>query len=180
MSWMDVLSRIEVFTEQQIVSSATASEIDMEAFESFMRAQGKQTESEPQPEIDDDLRSASVCAELDGVHRPTLYGLMVFGRGPQRYPHTLSLFVQCSRYAGIDRAWEAISVAEAEGRLEDQVHRTMDWFRSLGHGERYRGVLREDLPLMPANVLREAVAGLGRSNGEYSSEDGSRQCTRSR
>ena len=146
-----------VFTEGQIVSSATASEIDMEAFESFMKAQGKQIEDDPQPETDDDLHNASVCAELDGVLRPTLYGLMVFGRGPQRYPHTLSLFVQCARYAGLDRAAEAISVGEAKGRLEDQVSRAMGWFQSLGRGERYQGVHREDLPLMPYHVLREAV-----------------------
>ena len=146
-----------VFTERQIVSSATASEIDMEAFESFMRAQGKQTDDGPQPETDDDLRNASVCAELDGVLRPTLYGLMVFGRGPQRYPRTLSLFVQCARYAGLDRAAEAISVGEAKGRLEDQVGRAMGWFQSLGRGERYHGLRREDLPLMPEHVLREAV-----------------------
>ncbi len=35
--------------------------------------------------------------------------------------------------------------------------RAMGWFRSLGHGERYRGIYREDLPLMPENVLREAL-----------------------
>ena len=143
---------MRVFTEQQIVSSATASEIDMEAFQSFMRAQGKQTEDDPQPETDDDLRNASVCGDLDGVLRPTLYGLMVFGRGPQRYPRTLSLFVQCARYAGLDRAAEAVSVGEAKGRLEDQVDRAVGWFRSLGRGERYNGLHREDLPLMPEHV----------------------------
>ena len=143
--------------EQQVVSSAAVSEIDMEAFESFMRAQGRQTEHGPQPEVDDDLRNASVCAELDGVLRPTLYGLMVFGRGPQRYPHTVSLFVQCVRYAGRDRAAATISAGDAKGRLEDQVDRAMGWFQSLGHGERYRGIYREDLPLMPESVLREAL-----------------------
>lgn len=146
-----------VLTERQVITSATASEIDIEAFESFMKAQGKQTEDDPQPETDDDLRNASVCAELDGVLRPTLYGLMVFGRGPQRFPHTLSLFVQCARYAGLDRASEAISVGEARGRLEDQVSRAMGWFQSLGRRERYSGLYREDLPLMPEHVLREAV-----------------------
>ncbi len=146
-----------VFTEQQIVASATVHEIDMEAFESFMRAQGKDTEDGPQPERDDDLCNASVCADMDGVLRPTLYGLMVFGRGPQRYPHTLSLFVQCARYAGLDRASDTISVAEAKGRIEDQVHRAVGWFRGLGRGERYQGIYREDLPIVPEHVFREAV-----------------------
>ena len=146
-----------VLTERQVIHSATVSEIDMEAFGSFMRAQGKETEGGPQPDIDDDLRNASVCADLEGILRPTLYGLMVFGRGPQRYPHTLSLFVQCVRYAGLDRASEPISVGEAKGRLEDQVHRAVGWFQSLGRREEYQGIVRNDLPLMPESVLREAV-----------------------
>ena len=50
-----------------------------------------------------------------------------------------------------------MSVGEAKGRLEDQVDRAMGWFQSLGRGERYRGLYREDLPLMPEHVLREAV-----------------------
>ena len=181
MKWAGVLSRIEagedaatvapspselqellnsfgvVLTERQIIPSATVNEIDMEAFDGFMRAQGKETEEEPQPDFDADLRNASVCVDLDGTLRPTLYGLMVFGRGPQRYPHTLSLFVRCVRYAGLDRAADAISVGEAKGRLEDQVDRAMGWFRSLGRREEYHGIRRKDLPLMPETVLREAV-----------------------
>ena len=63
-------------------------EIDFSAVQSFMRAQGLDTEREPQPAHADDLRNASVADELDGVLRPTLYGLMVFGRDPQAHPHT--------------------------------------------------------------------------------------------
>ncbi len=146
-----------VFTESQVVTSATAGEIDLEAFNSFMRMQGKEMDDEPQPCIDDALRNASVCADLDGVLRPTLYGLMVFGRGPQRYPQTLSLFVQCSAYAGADRAGNVLAAGEAKGRLEDQVERAVGWFASLGRGERYVGLYREDLPLLPERVVREAV-----------------------
>ena len=43
---------MRVFTEHQIISSATVSEIDIEAFGSLVRAQGKQTEDDPQPETD--------------------------------------------------------------------------------------------------------------------------------
>ena len=144
-------------TELWTIPSATANEIDMEAFDSFMRAQGAQPEGGTQPGTDEDLRDASVCAECDGILRPTLYGLMVFGRGPQRYRRALSLFVHCVRYAGLDRGVRAISVGEAKGRLEDQVDRAMGWFRSLGRREEYHGILREDIPLMPEAVLREAL-----------------------
>ena len=146
-----------VFTERQIVSSATVSEIDMEAFESFMRAQGKQSEDDPQPETDDDLRDASVCAELDGVLRPTLYGLMVFGRGPQRYPapsaYSFSaLGTRVSIAPPRQSAWE-------RPRAGSRTRWVARWAgsSSLGRAERYHGLHREDRPLMPEHVLREAV-----------------------
>ena len=72
-----------VLTEQQIVPTAHLDDIDFGAVRSFMRAQGLDTEQTPQPAREDDLRNASVIDELDGVLRPTLYGLMVFGRDPQ-------------------------------------------------------------------------------------------------
>ena len=145
-------------TELWIVRSATANEIDMEAFDSFKRAvDGRTGEDARRPGTDDDLRDAHVCEEVDGVLRPTLYGVMFFGRGPQRYPRTLSLFVQCARYGGLDRGARPISVGEAKGRLEDRVGRAMGWFRSLGRREQYHGILREDIPLMPEPVLREAL-----------------------
>ena len=146
-----------IFTERRTVSSATARDIDADAFRSFMQAQGKRTEGEPQPDVDQDLRNASVCDWLDGVLRPTLYGLMVFGRDPQGHPHTTSLFIQCAAYAGADQASDVLSAGEGKGRLDEQVNRSMGWFRSLGRREVYRGPYREDIPSVPEEVLREAL-----------------------
>ncbi|MDD9986251.1 MAG: putative DNA binding domain-containing protein [Spirochaetaceae bacterium] len=146
-----------VLTEQQIIPAAQLDDIDFGAVRSFMQAQGLDTEQTPQPARDDDLRNTSVTDELDGVLRPTLYGLMVFGRDPQAYPHTLSLFVQCAAYGGTDQAAEVLSAGEAKGRLADQVHRAMGWFRSLGRRESYEGLRRRDLPRLPEPALREAL-----------------------
>lgn len=146
-----------IFTEQQTVPSATAGDIDVDAFRSFMQAQGKRTEEGLQPDVDQDLRNASVCSRLDGVLRPTLYGLMVFGRDPQGHPHTASLFIQCAAYAGANRASDVLNTGEGKGRLDEQVNRSMGWFRSLGRREIYRGLYREDIPLVPEEVLREAL-----------------------
>ena len=121
-----------VLTEKQIIPSAAVDDIDFGAVRSYLRAQGLDMEEAPQPARDDDLRNASVVDELDGVLRPTLYGLMTFGRDPQSFPHTLSLFVQCAAYGGTDQAAEVLSAGEGRGRLEDQVNRAMGWFRSLG------------------------------------------------
>lgn len=140
-------------TERWAVPTAAVADIDFGAVRSFLKRQGFDMEQEPQPAHEDDLRNAGIADELDGVLRPTLYGLMVFGRDPQACVHTLSFFVQCCLYAGLDQAADVLSAAESQGRLEDQVRRSMGWFRSLGRREVYR----EDIPPIPEDALREAL-----------------------
>ena len=146
-----------VLTEKQVVPQASVDDIDFGAVRTFMEAQGLDIEQAPQPAREDDLRNGSVIDELGGALHPTLYGLMVFGRDPQAYPHTLSLFVQCAAYGGGDQAADVLSAGEGKGRLEDQVRRAVGWFRSLGRAEVYRGLHREDVPLLPEPALREAL-----------------------
>ena len=146
-----------VFTEKQVVPTATVQDLDLDAFHSFMRAQGKDTEEEPQPEIASDLHNASVAEDFDGVLRPTLYGLMAFGKKPQAQPHTTNLFIQWAAYKGTDRGSDVVLVGESKGRLVDQVRRTADWVRSLGWRERYHDFIREDIPIIPNNILREVL-----------------------
>ena len=146
-----------VFTELLIVSSATVEALDFGAIRGFLSEQRFGLDTPPQPASDGDLRNASMVAALDGVLRPTLYGFMLFGRDPQASPHTTSLFVQCAAYGGADQAAEVLSAGESRGRLEDQVNRSVGWFRSLGQREIYEGLYRKDVPPMPYEALREAL-----------------------
>ena len=146
-----------VLTEEQVIPSASIEDIDAGSFRSFLRAQGLDTEEEPQPPIGDDLRNRRILAEFDGTRRPTLYGLMAFGREPQAHLQTTSFFVQCAAYSGEDRASEVILTGEGKGRLDEQVRRASGWVRGLGWTERYHGLEREDRPLIPEKALREAI-----------------------
>ena len=146
-----------VLNEEQVITAARLADIDVGAFRTHQRRQGIDTEDEPPIEIEDDLLGAGVLSKADGELKPTLYGLMVFGRGPQNYPQCGSFYVQCARYLGKDRAADIASAGDSSGRLEDQINRSMGWFRSLGRAERYRGWHREDLRLVPEKALREAI-----------------------
>ena len=146
-----------VLTEEQVIPAASMEAIDTGAFRSFLRAQGLDTEEEPQPAVADDLRNRRILAEFDGALRPTLYGLMAFGKEPQAHPQTTSFFVQCIAYSGEDRASEVILAGEGKGRLDEQVRRAAGWVRGLGWTERYHGLEREDRPLVPEKALREAI-----------------------
>ena len=144
-----------VFTEEQVIPTASVQEVDPEAFRSFRRAQELETEEEPSGE--DDLRNAGAIGEFDNEFRPTLYGLMVFGRAPQAHQHTGNFMIRCAAYAGIDQGADVILVGDGDGRLDEQVRRALAWIKSLGRTETYTGILREDRPLIPDPAIREAL-----------------------
>lgn len=146
-----------VLTEEQIIEAAGVRDIDIEKFRSFQHRSGIETEEEPQPSDEDDLRNAGVVAEAGGALHPTLYGLMVFGKRPQMHPRTGSFWIKCAAYAGADRASGDILVGDARGCLDDQVQRALDWMEVLGRTETYDDIFRQERPLIPRNVLREAL-----------------------
>lgn len=146
-----------VLTEQQMITAASIDDIDVHAFRSFQAEQGLVLDEEPQPPVERDLQNACVLHERDGIQHPTLYGLMVFGKAPQTHPQTGSFWIQCTAYEGEDRASPVILAGGAKGRLDEQVKRALGWMASLGQTETYAGIFREDGPLIPDNVLREAL-----------------------
>ena len=77
-----------IFTEERTIQAATAAHIDLQAFRVYLQRSGLDIEDEPQPTDEDDLRNRGVIAELGGTLHPTLYGVLAFGKEPQKYPQT--------------------------------------------------------------------------------------------
>jgi ATP-dependent DNA helicase RecG len=146
-----------ILTEGQYIRAAGARDIDLAAFRSYLKALGLETDEEPQPAPEDDLTARGVLAESNGDLPATLYGVLAFGKEPQRFLQTQSFWVECVAYQGCDRASDVFLAGEAKGRLDEQVTRAVGWVRSLGRFERYHGLIRTDVPLVPEAVLREAV-----------------------
>ena len=146
-----------ILTEERAIQDATAAHIDLDAFVSYLDRLGFDTEEEPQPATEDDLRNRGVLVDLGGELRATLYGVMAFGRHSQRYPQTRNFRIECVAYTGDDRASEVLQVAEGSGRLDEQVERAVGWFRGLGRFETYGHLVREDRYLLPRAAIREAL-----------------------
>ncbi len=157
MEWHDIAQRIKagedgrqklydtfgfILTEELIFPAARIDDIDLDTFRAFLRMQGFDTEEEPQPAIADNLCNRRILAEFDNALCPTLYGLMVFGKEPQRHPQTTNFFVECVAYLGEDRASDIILAGEGKGRLEEQIRRSVGWVRGLGWTESYQGLER--------------------------------------
>lgn len=146
-----------ILTEERPIQAATTTHVDLEAFRAYLRRLGLDTEYEPQPNDEDDLRNRGVLADLGGVLHPTLYGVLAFGKEPQRYPQTRNFRVECVAYRDQDRASDVLQVADATGRLDEQVRRAVGWFSGLGRFESYHGLIRHDRALLPQPALREAL-----------------------
>ena len=146
-----------ILTEERAIQDATPAHIDPDAFRSFLERQGFDTAEEPQPDSADDLRNRDVIVEIGGELRATLYGVLAFGKDPQRYPQTRNLRIECVAYAGDDRAADVLQVASASGRLDEQVERATGWFLGLGRFESYHDLVRKDRYLLPRTAIREAL-----------------------
>ena len=146
-----------VLTEEQAIQAATTEDIDLQAFRHYLETLGIETDKEPQPKTEDDLRNRGVLAEVGGELHPTLYGVMAFGKESQRYPQTRNFWIECAAYAGEDRASDVILTGEGKGKLDEQVERAIGWVRGLGKIEHYKGLIREDTPLVPVKALREIL-----------------------
>jgi len=147
-----------ILTEERAILDAGASHIDLEAFRAYLKRMRIDTANDPQLDTEDDLINRAVVVEIDGKLCATLYGVMAFGRDPQRYRRTSNFRIECVAYAGSDRASKALQVANASGRINEQVDRAVGWFMGLGHFESYENLIREDRYLLPHRAIREALA----------------------
>ncbi|MGH7573587.1 MAG: ATP-binding protein [Longimicrobiales bacterium] len=146
-----------IVTEELAIEAAGVDAIDVQAFRAYLDRLGLDLASEPQPGLENDLRTRGVLAESGGRLRATLYGVLAFGKTPQSYPQTANFWVECVAYAGRDRADDVLQVAEGKGRIDEQVRRGVGWLKGLGRGERYQGIERADIPLVPEKAAREAL-----------------------
>ena len=146
-----------ILTEEQTIPAASVTDLDLQAFRNHLARQGLEVVEDPQPAVEDDLRNRGLLAEFDGSLRPTLFGLLAFGKHPQSLPQTGNCWIDCVAYGGTDQAADVILVGEAKGRLDEQVQRALGWARGLGRFERYDGLRREDTPLLPLAAIREAL-----------------------
>ena len=145
-------------TEERTIDGTSISDIDVASFRSFMAKRGIDIGVGEEIDLATDLLNREVLGDDgDGEQRATLFGLMCFGREPQRPPQTEAFIIRLVAYRGRDRADEVLSAAEARGRLGEQVDRAMDWFGVLGGDERYGTVRREDGLVVPQVALRECL-----------------------
>lgn len=146
-----------ILTEERTIQAADSSHLDVQKYIDYLTAQGLDTTDEPQPDAESDLRNGGALAELGGELRSTLFGVLAFGKAPQKYMQTANFWIEGVAYDGTDRAANTLQVGEGKGTVDEQVRRAVGWFAGLGRFERYGNLLREDRDLLPSRAIREAL-----------------------
>ncbi len=146
-----------VKTEERLLTGAGVHDLDDHRFRQYLSGRGLERKDGREPDILDDYRNFDVVRDWEGQTSPTLFGLLAFGRDPQRLAITRSLLVRNTAYRAASRGKGVLFAAEAHGRLDEQVNRTTDWALSLGRRETRVGIRRVEHPLLPIDALREAV-----------------------
>ena len=146
-----------VMTEDQVVRSAEIEDLDEEFFRRYLRKQGFGARRVREPEIVSDYRNFRVVRDVEGRPYPTLFGLLAFGREPQRFPNMPALLVRNTAYETDRRGPRVALATDATGRLDEQVNQTVNWARTFGRREFHGEVRRRDLQVIPVEALREAV-----------------------
>jgi len=147
-----------ILTAEQLIPGSSPEDLDPRIVRRFFERQRLDIVEEPQPEWLNDLENRGLIGIEGGEPRLTLYGLLCFGREPQKFRPTMNAWIDMAAYGGTDRASEVLLHGEARGRIDEQVERALGWFKALGNKETYADDQRRiDRPLVPQRALREAL-----------------------
>ena len=104
-----------VVPEQQFVRRATLDDLDEGFFRHYLRKQGFGLRRVGQPDIVSEYRNFGVVADRENGPAPTLFGMLAFGREPQRFPRISSFQVRNTAYQGSRRGSGVLLAGEGEG-----------------------------------------------------------------
>ena len=141
--------RAFVFDEQP-VPTATEDDLDRERLEAFF-ANGPRTI--PWPDL---LRNTRVVAAADGVDRPTVAGLLAFGKSPRA--HLPSAYIEAAVYRGTRLTSDDLAHADRfEGRVDAQINDATDFVERFMLKPARKPAGREDYPQYEIGAVHEAI-----------------------
>ncbi|MBW7882692.1 MAG: putative DNA binding domain-containing protein [Caldilineaceae bacterium] len=152
-----LLDRSESGFESQPVAGTTLADLDMGRVLRYLDQLGLPPDEEPVGVLHS--RGCIALTNPDGsppeAPMPTVAGLLLFGRDPQRFLRSAELI--CVRYAGEAMGDEFVR-QDLAGTLVDQIKQAEAFVvGNMRRGMRIRGMTREETTEYPLAVVREAI-----------------------
>jgi len=146
-----LLNRSEASFEAQTPRGATLEALDPDR----IRAYRQLLNLSPMEDANDLLLSRGCLAETEKGLRPTIAGLLLFGKNPQRWLRSAE--ITGVRYAGPAMSDDFVR-EDIRGVLPEQIRQAEAFVNAnMRRGMRIRGLEREEVPEYPVSVVREAI-----------------------
>jgi len=157
-------ARAQPTFDEEPVREATLDDLDRERLEEYVRKlrRARLDASYLNRPFEDVLRQLRIARDVDGVLRPTLVGLLMFGAYPQTFEP--QLVITLLHYYGTDEAEKTprgerfLDNRKFEGPIPDMVEAAVNYvMASIRKSSLIEGLLRRDIPEYPEEAVREAV-----------------------
>jgi len=148
-----LLERSDSACELQVIPEATIGDLDPGSVDHYLDRL-----MFPPAADANDLLVARRCLVSDPdmqALRPTVAGLLIFGRNPQQFIPSAEIL--CVRYPGTQMS-DAFVRQEIGGPLQEQIRQAEAFVASnMTYAARLEGLARRDIPAYPLAVVREAI-----------------------
>jgi ATP-dependent DNA helicase RecG len=150
--------------DEETTADAELDDLDAEKLEEYLAVLRR---SRPKARYldgahDDVLARLRIVNRVDGVLRPTLAGLLIFGKYPQEFaPQLVITFLQ---YYGVEETEKGpggerfLDNRKFEGSISETVEEAINHVRaSIRKSSLIEGLYRRDIPEYPQEAVREAI-----------------------
>ena len=147
-----LFDRADAGFENSVVTGATLNDLDRE----LIRRYWETIQAGPQEDVGQLLLSRGCVVVAEDVdYAPTVAGILLFGRAPQRFLRSAEIV--CVRYPGPEMSDEFVR-QEIDGALGDQIRQAESFvIGNMRRGMRIAGITREEVHEYPVAVVREAI-----------------------
>ena len=159
-----ISSRTQPKFDAEPIIEATLDDLDKSKLDDYLAQQRKARPNAPYWSLpfEQILSQLRIVVETDGILRPTLAGLLMFGSYPQRFEQ--QMVVVFLQFYGTTTTEEApsgerfLDNRKFEGTVKEIIDNATDYvMASMRKGSLIRGVTRQDIPEYPEVALREAI-----------------------
>ena len=174
-----ISSRTQPKFDAEPILEATLEDLDRGKLEEYLAQQRKARPSAPYWSLpfEQILSQLRIVIETDGILRPTLAGLLMFGSYPQRFEQ--QMVVVFLQFYGTTTTEEApsgerfLDNRKFEGTVKEIIDNATDYVMAgMRKGSLIRGVTRQDIPEYPEVALKQGIPpGPGDGDGIFLMKD---------
>lgn len=147
-----LLARGDAGYESTIVAGATLADFDPQQIERYLQRIASAPDEEPAETL---LARGCVAYTDEGQMTPTVAGVLLFGRQPQRFLRNAEII--CVRYVGSNMSDEFVR-QDLGGVLAEQIRQAEAFVSAnMRRGMKITGITREETSEYPLPVVREAI-----------------------